>query len=113
MLLYSFHQICFGIPDEGLKLLIAALADDPQGTAEIQAEHFHKALGVDLVVVVPHNNIIGTGSGQGHEMLDILNRAQTNGKFQHFSPPLNYTNLIILCIIKEWSNRVLPLYLKL
>ena len=83
---YLFHQVVFGIPAEGLELFFAALADDPQGAAEIQAEHFHEALGVDLVPGIPDGDIIGTIGSQGHKMLDILNGTESDLKFQHFYP---------------------------
>lgn len=86
LLPYLFHQVVFGIPAEGLELFFAALADDPQGAAEIQAEHFHEALGVDLVPGIPDGDIIGTIGSQGHKMLDILNGTESDLKFQHFYP---------------------------
>ena len=49
---YLSDEEPFGVTAEGGKLLLAAIHVHPQGTAQVQTEHFHEALSVDLVVGV-------------------------------------------------------------
>ena len=97
---YLFDQELFDITAKGGKLLLTAIRIHPQRAAQIQAEHFHKAFSVDLVVGVPDSDGKRTRRGQRDKLLNILNRLKPNLKFPHKNTPCNCTNLFFSCIIE-------------
>jgi hypothetical protein len=96
---YLSDEEPFDITAKGGKLLLTAIRIHPQRAAQIQTEHFHEALSVDLVVGVPDNNREPPRRGQRHKFLNILNRLEPNLKFPHKSTSCNCTNLFFSCII--------------
>ena len=81
---YLSDEEPFGVTAKGGKLLLTAIRIHPQRAAQVQTEHFHKALSVDLVVGVPDNNREPPRRGQRHKFLNILNRLEPNLKFYFF-----------------------------
>ena len=67
--------------EEEVKLLLAALQDDPQGPGENQAEQLHEALAVDPVLAVIQGNGKGLGGGYSYKILHIPDRAEMYDKF--------------------------------
>ena len=78
------------ILQELLKFLFGAFHGGFQGTAEVQAEHFHEALAVDLMDLISHQYREGTGSGKVYKRKNILNGLDANLKFSHKLPPALY-----------------------
>ena len=70
-----------GLGQEVLELVFAAQQRHPQGLGEGQAEHFHEALAVHLLVAVVQKNGIGLLGGDSDEVLHIPDRAKTYHKF--------------------------------
>ena len=66
--------------EEEVKLLLAALQDDPQGPGEDQAEQLHEALAVDPVLAVVQADRKRLGGGYSYKLFHIPDRAKAYHK---------------------------------
>ena len=94
---YLFYQKAVCVKHQLFQFCFRAVSDDTKGMGEVQTEELHKALAVDLVVLVPDGDQKGAGSGESDKVLHVFYAAQTNLKFSHKSAPLNlYKNLLFV-----------------
>ena len=94
---------------EAFQFRFRAVCHNPQGTGEIQTEELHEALGIDLVVLIPDSDGEGMGSGQCHEILNILHASQPDLEFSHKSAPLNLYKKTFFVYNGENNTRSAPL----
>ena len=68
-----FRRKAVSVLPELQEFFLGAFQHSSKGKVEVQAEHFHKAFSVDLVMGIAHLYGKGTGSCQGHKVQHILN----------------------------------------
>ena len=93
------------LPAERLELLLGAFQTGGKRKTEIQAEHFHEAFGIHAVIAVADTHIEGTGGGQIHKIMDILDGTQPYCEFFHTKNSSLYKDTFI---VYNWGERFGP-----